>query len=128
MRAAHHPVPAWREQVGSLLRERILEMINHTDPVIQWLLESGDPSLRYFTLTELLDQPAHSPDVLAAQKRITRGPRVRALLAGQQPDGGFGVHPYQKWTGARRPERDDHAERAACAQSGGAAESVSKEL
>ena len=116
MRAAHHPVPAWREQVGSLLRERILEMINHTDPVIQWLLESGDPSLRYFTLTELLDQPAHSPDVLAT------------LLAGQQPDGGFGVHPYQKWTGARRPERDDHAERAACAESGGAAESVSKEL
>jgi hypothetical protein len=25
---------------------------------------------------------------------------VRALLAGQQPDGGFGGHPYRKWTGA----------------------------
>ena len=29
-----------------------------------------------------------------------RAPRVRALLAGQHPDGGFGVHPYRKWTGA----------------------------
>lgn len=25
---------------------------------------------------------------------------VRALLAGQAPDGGFGNHPYRKWTGA----------------------------
>ncbi len=25
---------------------------------------------------------------------------VRVLLAGQQPGGGFGVHPYRKWTGA----------------------------
>ncbi len=28
------------------------------------------------------------------------GPRVRVLLDGQESDGGFGVHPYQKWTGA----------------------------
>jgi hypothetical protein len=28
------------------------------------------------------------------------GPLVRALLSGQQEDGGFGVHPYRKWTGA----------------------------
>ena len=26
--------------------------------------------------------------------------KVTALLSGQQPDGGFGVHPYRKWTGA----------------------------
>ncbi len=25
---------------------------------------------------------------------------MRALLTGQQPDGGFGVHPYRKWAGA----------------------------
>ena len=25
---------------------------------------------------------------------------VRALLSGQGRDGGFGVHPYRKWTGA----------------------------
>lgn len=70
------------------------------DPAVQWLFESGDPSIRYLTLTDLLDQGAASPEVQATRKRVARGPRVRALLAGQQPDGGFGVHPYQKWTGA----------------------------
>src|SRR5687768_9969937 len=33
-------------------------------------------------------------------RRVLKGPIVRALLDGQQPDGGFGVHPYRKWTGA----------------------------
>ena len=28
------------------------------------------------------------------------GPKVRALLAGQEEDGGFGIHPYGKWNGA----------------------------
>lgn len=28
------------------------------------------------------------------------GAKVRALFRGQRPDGGFGVHPYRKWTGA----------------------------
>jgi hypothetical protein len=43
----------------------------------------------------LLDE-RHPPDL----QRVTDGPIVRALLAGQLPDGGFGVHPYSKWTGA----------------------------
>jgi hypothetical protein len=67
---------------------------------VRWLLASGDPSLRYFTLTELLDRPAGDPEVQAARQAIAQGPIAQALLAGQQPDGGFGVHPYQKWTGA----------------------------
>ena len=32
--------------------------------------------------------------------RVTYGPIVRTLLAGQEGDGGFGGHPYRKWTGA----------------------------
>ncbi|MGA7271049.1 MAG: hypothetical protein WB239_08250 [Acidimicrobiia bacterium] len=31
---------------------------------------------------------------------VTNGSKARALLAGQKPDGGFGVHPYRKWAGA----------------------------
>src|SRR5439155_10570124 len=31
---------------------------------------------------------------------VLDGPWVRALFAGQQPDGGFGNHPYAKWRGA----------------------------
>lgn len=67
---------------------------------VEWLLQSEDPSVRYFTLTDILDKPKDSPEVEKTRRLILRGPRVRILLEGQQPDGGFGVHPYQKWTGA----------------------------
>ena len=70
------------------------------DPAVAWLLASGDPSVRYLTLTEVLDEPPESGEVAAARELIPNGPRVRALLSGQGPDGGFGVHPYRKWTGA----------------------------
>ncbi len=70
------------------------------DPAINWLLESGDPSIRYLTLTEILDRPADSKEVLVAKRQIPNGPIVKKLLSGQRADGGFGVHPYQKWTGA----------------------------
>ena len=69
------------------------------DPPIEWLLESGDPSVRYFALTDLLGKTHRSPEVRAARDQIVNGPRVRKLLSGQKRDGGFGVHPYQKWTG-----------------------------
>jgi hypothetical protein len=70
------------------------------DPAVNWLLDSGDPSIRYFTLTDVLGQPSDSRDVLAAKKQIPNGPVVKTLLSGQRADGGFEVHPYQKWTGA----------------------------
>lgn len=71
-----------------------------SDPAIRWLLRNGDPSVRYLTLTELLDRPLQAADVQAARRGIRRSARVRALLSGQRTDGGFGAHPYQKWTGA----------------------------
>ena len=70
------------------------------DPVVNWLLESGDSSICYLTLTEILDKPSDSKEVLAAKRQIPSGPIVQTLLSGQRADGGFGVHPYQKWTGA----------------------------
>ena len=74
--------------------------MDRNDPAIEWLLKSEDPSIRYLTLTEVLVEPVDSPEVQSARKQIAVGPRVRALLAGQRQDGGFGVHPYQKWGGA----------------------------
>ena len=70
------------------------------DPAVMWLLESGDPSIRHLTLTEILDRPSDSKEVLTAKRQIPNGPIVKTLLSGQGADGGFGVHPYQKWTGA----------------------------
>ncbi len=86
--------------------------MNANEPAVAWLLASRDPSVRYFTLIELLELPRDAPEVVAARARIPKGPRVRALLAGQRAakraasdslathKGGFGVHPYKKWDGA----------------------------
>lgn len=74
--------------------------MHHDDPAIQWLLQSVDPSIRYLTLTRLLNEPAGSHRAVRLKHQISNGPLVRALLHGQRRDGGFGVHPYQKWRGA----------------------------
>ncbi|HXF71343.1 MAG TPA: hypothetical protein VNO79_01865 [Actinomycetota bacterium] len=70
------------------------------DPAVPWLLSSADPSIRFLALTEVLGRSPGSREARAAREAIPRGPRVRALLRGQHRDGGFGVHPYRKWTGA----------------------------
>src|SRR2546425_7702000 len=69
----------------------------HNDPAVNWLLQSDDPSIRYLTLTEVLGKSQDSPEVESAGKQIPQGPKVQLLLSGQMTDGGFGVHPYQKW-------------------------------
>jgi hypothetical protein len=86
--------------------------MRNDDPAIQFLLNSADPSIRYFTLTDLLGKTNRSREVKAARDQILDGPRVKTLLAGQQAGrrttkdsfalhaGGFGVHPYKKWDGA----------------------------
>jgi hypothetical protein len=70
------------------------------DGAISWLLGSKDPSVRLLTLTDVLDAPSRSREVRQARQAILSGPRVRRLLLGQRREGGFGVHPYTKWTGA----------------------------
>src|SRR5207245_5599073 len=47
-----------------------------------------------------LRKSQYSPEVDSDGKQIPQGPQVQLLLSGQMTDGGFGVHPYQKWTGA----------------------------
>jgi len=94
--------------------------MNRQDPAIAWLLSSRDPSVRYFTLVDLLDESSTSKAMVVARHRIPLGARYRTLLSGQLNRdstlkkgsrgglwvkfagqyGGFGVHPYQKWTGA----------------------------
>jgi hypothetical protein len=66
---------------------------------VAWLLASDEPAVRCLTRRELLgDRDGAAAAADAAQ--VLEGPKARALLAGPQPDGGFGVHPYSKWTGA----------------------------
>jgi hypothetical protein len=62
---------------------------------VEWLLRSKEPAVRYLTRRDVLGEAVEPDD-----EAILAGPKVRALLAGQLPDGGFGGHPYKKWTGA----------------------------
>jgi hypothetical protein len=62
---------------------------------VDWLLSSDEPAVRYLTRRDVLGESVQ-PD----GDEILSGPKVRALLRGQKADGGFGGHPYNKWTGA----------------------------
>ena len=70
-------------------------MSDLTRAAVEWLLASDEPAIRGMTRRDLLGE-TDPPDLA----RVMDGPIVSTLLAGQQPDGGFGVHPYRKWTGA----------------------------
>jgi hypothetical protein len=66
-----------------------------TASAVEWLLESDEPGIVFQVKRDLVGEP-DPPDAA----RVLEGPKVRALLAGQRPDGGFGVHAYGKWGGA----------------------------
>ena len=59
--------------------------------VLDWLLEEDQPSVRYRTLTQLLDRTARDPDVLDAQRHIPQHGWAADILAEREPHGGW-VH------------------------------------
>lgn len=65
------------------------------EAAVKWLLASDEPAIRLAAKRDLLDR-ARPPEA----SQVLDGPKVGALLADQQEDGGFGVHPYGKWRGA----------------------------
>jgi hypothetical protein len=83
-----------------LIRSAADELQEGEDPGVAWLLQSQDPSVRYFALTEIAGRTLDSAVVEKSRKLILNGYRFQKLLSGQKRDGSFGVHPYQKWTGA----------------------------
>src|SRR5512133_1056654 len=66
-----------------------------TPAAIEWLLTSREPAIRYLARRDVLGEAATSD-----AEELLSGSVVRGLLRGQKRDGGFGVHPYQKWGGA----------------------------
>ena len=57
------------------------------DDPIPWLLEPENPSVRCWTLLDILDRPADDPEVRAARAAIPTFPPVAELLAAQKRDG-----------------------------------------
>jgi hypothetical protein len=56
------------------------------DP-LPWLLETSNPSVRYFALTRLLERPEEDADVAAAREAIEDSAPVRLILGAQRPQG-----------------------------------------
>jgi hypothetical protein len=75
-------------------RAALTGMDDRTGDAVRWLLASAEPAIRLLARRDLLGEE------VTGSGEVLTGPKVRALLAGQRPDGGFGVHPYRKWTGA----------------------------
>ena len=54
---------------------------------LDWLLEGDDPSVRYFTLTNLLESSPDAPEAAAARREIMARGAVPRMLAEQGEDG-----------------------------------------
>jgi hypothetical protein len=71
-------------------------------PILQTLLSSAEPSIRYKVRAKVLGEPADSPALLELLREIKDSPRVRTLL-GECDEAGRIIqaeHPYKKWLGA----------------------------
>jgi hypothetical protein len=68
-----------------------------TDKILAWLLEENNPSVRYLTLTTLLDRAPDDPEVLAARESIMTQGVVAKLLEKQNGDGSW-VDPGRFYT------------------------------
>jgi hypothetical protein len=54
---------------------------------IEWLLQENQPSIRYLTLTRLLEKPENDSEVRSAREAITRTGWAKEILAKQEPAG-----------------------------------------
>jgi hypothetical protein len=58
-------------------------------PVLDWLLEENQPSIRYLALTQLLDKPEKAPNVRSTRAMILRKGWAADLLRKQSADGSW---------------------------------------
>ncbi len=64
-------------------------LFKNADPT-DWLLETDNPSVRYFTLRNILDKPEHNPEVTKAKADIMTDGSVPAILNAQDKAGFLG--------------------------------------
>lgn len=68
--------------------------------IIDKLLNSDEPSVRFKVLVNVLGEKLESSDIKKLQGEIKSSPRVRLLLSERGKDGIIPFHPYRKWYGA----------------------------
>src|SRR5512146_2299562 len=65
---------------------------------LPWLLDMENPSIRYWTLVDLLDQPINSPEVQETRAAVAQQPLVQELFALQHPEGYWGDDETKPYT------------------------------
>ncbi len=65
---------------------------------LAWLLEPENPSVRYWTLVDILDCPASDPEVQATRAAIAGQPLVQEIFALQHPQGYWGEDETKPYT------------------------------
>ena len=69
-------------------------------PVVQRLLASTNPTIRFKSRVNLLGEPSSNLAVRALRAEIGSSWMARAILSGRGRDGRIPVNPYRKWQGA----------------------------
>ena len=65
---------------------------------LPWMLDPENPSIRYWTLIDILDRPASDPDVQEARAAIAHQPLVKELFALQHREGHWGDDETKPYT------------------------------
>lgn len=71
-----------------------------TTQVIQQLLNSSDPSVRFLAVTGLSNRTISMDEIDRLREEVRNSERVQTMLAVRLPDGKFPWHAYSKWRGA----------------------------
>jgi hypothetical protein len=67
--------------------------------IIDKLLNSNEPSVRYKVLVNVLGEKPNSTKIRKFQEEIKSSPRVKLLLSERGKNGEIPYHPYKKWYG-----------------------------
>jgi hypothetical protein len=69
----------------------------NNDP-LPWLLELEDPSVRFWTLVDILERPISDPEVQASRDALAQGPLVQGMFSLQHPEGHWGNDATKPYT------------------------------
>jgi len=62
-----------------------------SDDIINWLLEDDNPSVKYYTLVDLLEKTFDDEEVTTAKEQIMKTGAVPKILSKQEPGGYWGI-------------------------------------
>src|SRR5579863_3161111 len=75
-------------------------MQRNRSPIIDALLHSDEPSIRWNVMVHVLDEDPHSSKIKSLREEIRNSPRAKALIAGRDRKRIREAHVYAKWRGA----------------------------